>query len=227
MQNRYANFSDMDIAPISKKVEMGQTPQDAILETLNSSYKSLDQLQGASGVQQVSGNMDALHLKLAEMNKDDAVGAEVKPVKLFTLGRGKITVALDGTALEPTPAVMFNAGRLEAGYMAQLEACIFGPGDQLDGDKLIQLILPLEYMKNGQYPIQLVSRKQARHLKRIVPVLNRFYSDNERVIRSIFRMVGDMMEPAPVEAPAQIEPAVKPQTPASPEPDTDIEFQYD
>lgn len=121
---------------------------------------------------------------------------ESKPsaTTFFTTGKGKIVFTLDNTIFSPVPVVLLSGKQFEEKYLKQLEAFIFNNHEQLDPDKLINLIFLFDYIKKDIVPITITTGKHKKLLPRIVSGLNTFFTKNYSVIASIHVMFSGMSQ---------------------------------
>lgn len=110
------------------------------------------------------------------------------PISYFSSAKGKVSMNIDKTGLEPTTATMLAGKRFEEVYYNQLESFIYNDSDKLNPDRLLELIMLQEYIDKGTLPIKIITGKYKGLTHKLVKTLNEFFNDNGKVIKSMSTM---------------------------------------
>jgi hypothetical protein len=128
-------------------------------------------------------------------NIKDIFSAESKTPtvkRYFTHGKGAVIFSVDGTIFEPTSVVCLAGKRFEEKYTKQIESFIFNDKEELDPDKLINLIFLVDFIKNDRVPITITTGRYKRLLPKIIASLNNFFIKNHSTLLSIHAMFSGM-----------------------------------
>lgn len=110
----------------------------------------------------------------------------------FTSGKGKVNFGIDNTIFVPTRLTCLAGNRFKARYKKQLEEIVFANKDDLDADKLINLIFLVDFIKSGNLPVGIRSGGYRKLLPKIVDALNEFFMENYSTLFSIYSMFTGM-----------------------------------
>lgn len=113
---------------------------------------------------------------------------ERKFTNYFTVSRGKVDFGIDNTILSPSSLVLLSSKRFEELYLKQLEDIIFTNQEEIDPDKLINLIFLIDFIKRDSYPIRIITGKYRKLAPKITNVLNNFVNKNYSILSSIHVM---------------------------------------
>lgn len=122
------------------------------------------------------------------------VKKEQKTETYFTGKNTKFHFEIDRTIFEPSPVVRLSPKQFEKNYLQQLESYIYNTKDELDPEKLFALIYLVGYLKEGHFPIKLVSGKHRIQLPKIINTMNLFFNKNKSVIFGIATMFNGMTQ---------------------------------
>lgn len=132
------------------------------------------------------------------------VTATAKKETFFVAKGSMAAFSIDRTIFEPTAIVRLSGKNFEAKYLAQLESYVFNSQAELDPDKLFAIIFLANLIKDGKFPIKLVTNKHRIQLARITTVFNTFFNKNHSVIMGILTMFSGMQVQQP-QAPEKAE----------------------
>ena len=123
------------------------------------------------------------------------------PITYFSGAKGKVSMNIDKTGLEPNKLTMLSGKRFDETYYNQLESFIYSSSEELNSDRLLELIMLYEHIEKGELPIRIVTGKYKSSVHKIVRTLNSFFHENAKVIKSISSMFkGKMNTPVKEEA---------------------------
>lgn len=105
----------------------------------------------------------------------------------------KFSYSVDKTIFEPNKFTMVGGG-FEEKYMNQLKSMLFNDDKKIDEGKLMELLYIYNHINKGHVPICLKSKKYVSMLTKIVNVVNRFFNENNGVIRGVYTMFNSHMD---------------------------------
>lgn len=140
---------------------------------------------GANGSSQMFNN-------IKDIFAENAPKTPRKREVYFVNHNTKIQFSIDRTIFEPSAIVRLSGKNFEQKYLEQLESYIFNNQDELDPEKLFALIYIIGYIKEGHFPIKLVTGKHRIQLPKIVNVFNTYFNKNRSVLFSMATMFNGM-----------------------------------
>lgn len=110
----------------------------------------------------------------------------------FVLGKSKVQFSIDRSIFEPNAVTRLSGKRFEEKYLAQLESYIFNKQEDLDPNKLFGLIYLAGFIREGHFPIKIVSAQHHKQMSKIEKVMNLYFNKNYSVIMGIATMFNGM-----------------------------------
>lgn len=160
-------------------------------ESVNAIVKAKDALIQNQGAVVLKGQ-DALGM--FKNIKDIFTSEQKKPTAkhFFTHGKGAVMFGIDGTIFEPSTIVQLAGKRFEEKYTKQIESFVFTDKEELDPDKLINLIFLVDFIKNDRVPVQITTGRYKKLSPKIINALNTFFVKNYSTLLSIHAMFSGM-----------------------------------
>lgn len=125
------------------------------------------------------------------------VAAPAKKETFFVNHQAKASFSIDRTIFEPSAIVRLSGKNFEAKYLAQLESYIYNGKDELEPDNLFAIIFIAGLLKEGKFPLKLITGKHRIQLPKIINVFNTFFNKNYSVIMGIYTMFNGMQVQQP------------------------------
>lgn len=144
---------------------------------------------GANGDRQMFSNLKDMFAN----NKTPTAKKET----FFVVGKGKIQFGIDNTIFAPSAVVRLSTKSFEEKYLAQLESYIYNNQEDLDPEKLFAIIFLVGFIREGKFPIKLVTGRHRMQLPKIVAVMNKFFNKNYSVVMGIYTMFNGMTAQQP------------------------------
>ena len=149
-----------------------------------------DNLVGKQGAVAFKLDNPAMFTNIQDIFTGNAKAPETK--FYFTSGKGKVNFGIDNTIFAPTRLTCLAGSRFKSQYKKQLEEIVFTSKDDLDADKLINLIFLVDFIKSGNLPVSIRSGAYRKLLPKIVDALNEFFMENYSTLFSIYSMFTGM-----------------------------------
>lgn len=113
----------------------------------------------------------------------------VPKLTYFTLRKGKITLNIDDSPLQPSAAVVVAGKRFEERYRQQLDAILYTEDEELNLASVMRLMTVYEFIERKQFPVNIASQKYPRLALKMVTVLNAFFHENRSTLKGVYGMV--------------------------------------
>lgn len=113
----------------------------------------------------------------------------IKPIEgpIFTTGKTKNIFDITHTSLSPLRTTL-TGGNFKAKYKAQIENIVFSQSSVIDPEDIFALLVLVEMVKEGKYPIKLKGDGFKRLLPSITDVLDNFIRNNKPVLIGVLNM---------------------------------------